>query len=163
LLTLHPEGKIEEEFIQHLRKLLDIIIEHKRVIDCDELKYMIGIANEIETDLRHSWKIIDGKVKRKWHRKPLNALRLYFYPDFPYGISRILLRLLEEGASENRNAIQKLRKCPECKQFFIANRKDQIYCNRKCYNRWYHRDYMKKKTDPENPKFDLRYKLREFD
>ena len=73
---------------------------------------------------------------------------------------------LSEFLYEDELNRKRLKLCPECLDFFPARSVDRKFCySQDCKNereRRRLRDLMRKKRDPASPKFDLRYKTREF-
>lgn len=76
---------------------------------------------------------------------------LFLWQIVGYSLTEFLLK----------NDPKKLKKCKDkkCNEFHTN---PSEYCSRKCYDRDYHRHYMRQKRDPESPKYDQKYKTREF-
>jgi phage FluMu protein Com len=56
-----------------------------------------------------------------------------------------------------------MKECSKCKGIFRAELKECPRCKRlNTYKREYNKPYMRAKRDPDNPKYDERYKTREF-
>lgn len=68
---------------------------------------------------------------------------------------------LSEFLTNEQRGRLRLKRCLECGDFF-PGRTDQKWCSKKCYKKGYHREYMRKKRDPESTDYDQRYKIREF-
>jgi len=84
------------------------------------------------------------------------------FRDFLYSfVANDLTEFLLGKDTQDRPNRMKLKKCPECRNFF-AGRLNKEYCSKDCYNKAYHRKYMQEKRDPEGSKYDERYKTREF-
>jgi hypothetical protein len=141
------------EAVAKIRKIFDSLIEKKKLIDSEELQYFTDIALQYTT----KYKVSEGRLIDFLEPTRKNALLYFVKPDWLRDLSYSLIEFLKDP-----EIIKSLRKCPQCQKYFIASRIDQAYCLRSCYSRTYHRQDMRERRDPQSPKYDQKYKTREF-
>ena len=97
-----------------LKTLLDTIISEGKVIDSEELRYFLRVANEIQTEYRlQNGKLVEGyRTGNHW----------VLYPLWLRGLSLNIVRFLQSGKN-----IIKIRRCAWCDIYFVALRANKKF------------------------------------
>jgi len=128
----------------------------EKAYDCVGME--IGITNKGELESRPFVSLRNLTDVVPPPRYPFIKFSDYLISLVGYSLTKFLLGKDKQGRP---NRIR-LKRCPGCPKFFKADRLDKEYCSKECYSKHYHRKYMEEKRDPESPKYDEKYKTREF-
>jgi hypothetical protein len=154
------EDPIGAEFLDRLKELLNVLIRHKKIVDCEALSYLTKTAHEISKDYSHVWQMLDGKLEKSLRKEQsLNAARDMFYHIWPLDWSGLILDLLKNLPE---GELPRIKKCQHCGDFFYAEnlRREVCYPPKDCQakrKREYQKRWMSERRDPDSPTFDSKY------
>ncbi|MBA3034995.1 MAG: hypothetical protein FP814_00720 [Desulfobacterium sp.] len=149
---------IAKEDVIKLRTIMEGIVKENRLIESPELKYFLALSGHFETHYIYD----EGKIKKDITPLPVASLcsaspydralpptgLFYEYSDELQNIAKNLIELLYEY-----DFIERLRKCPHCKKFFIAKDKKRKICYEMECRNGYHREDMKKRRNDDPEKY----------
>jgi hypothetical protein len=137
--------KNEIEAWKKLRSLLDKIIKEKKLRNWEEMDYFLGLSG--------AWRYVldKGRITKAQHLfvGPQDNPDLVLYSNQARLVAFDLLEFLQDKAN-----IARLRKCPECGEFFVASRarKEYVFCSTTCQKKYDNAKPERKKSRKENKK-----------
>ena len=134
----------EREFKQKMRKVLDSIVQNRRIVESEELSYFLEYESLSEN--AYSLEICDGKLQRG---KPKSALHLI--NEEPHLYTGALLNALKQI---DENQISRIKKCQYCRSFFYAN---DIRRVTRCYSDDCEKAYQRIKKQKQREKDPVKY------
>jgi hypothetical protein len=140
-----PERMIlfAKSFHESLRKILDKVIADGKVLESDELNFIINLQQRLIT----KYEFANGQLIEKTMPNPDDECVIMVTPGWLKYSCRSLLDYLCEGN------LKQLKRCPYCRKYFIAkDSKRKICYEKKCLNN-YHRSDMKKRRDTDPVKY----------
>ncbi len=129
---------IDSELRTKLHHLLPIIALIKRIMStvCDtkdiseeDAQQFLELSKLYRPTPSYEWK------KDNAGRIPLANLRLIDFSPTVNGMEWQVLGALERALNKAQSGESQFRRCEECENVFLANRKDQVYCSRRCNDR----------------------------
>lgn len=140
-----PERMIlfAKSFKKSLRIILDNIIKNGKIVESEELNFII----KLQQQLIIRYEIENGQLIEKTMLNPNDNFMIMATPGWLKYSCRSLLDYLCEGN------LKQLKRCPYCRQYFIAkDAKRKICYDKKCRNN-YHSSDMKKRRDKDPVKY----------
>lgn len=126
-------------FQKSLRKILNKVIKDGKVLESDELNFIVNLQQRSIT----KYEFIDGQLVEKTIPNPDDQGKTMITPGWLKYSCRSLLDYLCEGN------LKQLKRCPYCNKYFIAkDAKRKICYEKKCLN-IYHCSDMKKRRDKD--------------
>jgi len=107
---------------QKLRRLLDQLIREKRLSDSEELQYFVEVCR------RHVpfYELANGRVAQ--YLVPGPGVAILFHPFWLRDLSFSLINYLRNSPA----IIRRIRKCENCKAYYLAKAPNQRYCDNRC-------------------------------
>jgi len=144
-MCLIPERMIlfAKSFQKSLRIILDKVIADGKVIESEELNFIVNLQQRLIT----KYEFANGQLIEKTMPNPDDEHMIMITPGWLKYSCRSLLDYLCEGN------LKQLKRCPYCNKYFIAkDAKRKICYEKKCLNN-YHSSDMKKRRDTNPVKY----------